>query len=82
MRATRAGVLTGTFGVDDLRTVRLTLFLAAALAAALLAPVALAEDSPPGGVTAGAERSAGDKPKKQSHGRQVRECAQQQQQTD
>jgi hypothetical protein len=54
-----------------------TLFFATCLAAAALAPVGLAEDSPPstGGVTAGAERSADEKPKKENHGSKVRECA-------
>jgi hypothetical protein len=56
---------------------RSMLFLATCLTAAVLAPVGLAEDSPPstGGVTAGAERSAGEKPKKANHGSKVRECA-------
>jgi hypothetical protein len=59
-------------------TMRLTsLFFATCLAAAVLAPVGFAEDAPPstGGVTAGAERSADEKPKKENHGSKVRECA-------
>ncbi len=60
---------------------RLALFLATCLAAAVLAPVGLAEDPPPGantGVTAGAERSGehpGKKAAKDNHGKNVRECA-------
>jgi hypothetical protein len=59
---------------------RLALFLATCLAVAVLAPVAIAEDSPPStaGVTAGAERSADEKPKKDNHGAKVRACAKQQ----
>ena len=50
---------------------RLTLFLATCLTAAVVAPAALAEDAPPAsGVTAGA--NAGEK---QNHGHKVRACA-------